>query len=328
MTLDSRVIQLCWQNDYLLASTLTRCFLCDTVKEQFKQIGQQLRDGYYGATFVCKGSDVRVFCARPGSRLWEVDLNAVVHSTHQFKELLATPPMPFISIFRGSEIVEMKSADLLWYPQSVNFAKLYDLLGTYVVSFRKDALYILNVDAANVFFWNNSFGEIVDVQCISNTIFIWNSNGELRECVVLSIGKCLLTLYLKRLYDLCGSVVCKWYDKLVSQRPECLTGLSPLCDLECSQLNDEEEKLLNEFKNKLRACSSSDIKLNSGIHVVNNRHFSTLLLDDNNFRTNHQPGSLLKHDTDEIRQRSHSLPSTLREETLSLIHISEPTRPY
>lgn len=38
-----------------------------------------------------------LYCARPGSRIWEVNFSGEVLSTHQFKQLLACPPLPLIT---------------------------------------------------------------------------------------------------------------------------------------------------------------------------------------------------------------------------------------
>ncbi|CAN7941035.1 unnamed protein product, partial [Ixodes pacificus] len=74
MRLDSRVVQLDFAQDRLLASTLTRCYLGDTVREKFTQVGKKLRDGEFGGCFVpgARAQDpVTIYAARPGSRLWE-----------------------------------------------------------------------------------------------------------------------------------------------------------------------------------------------------------------------------------------------------------------
>ncbi|XP_026685620.1 uncharacterized protein LOC103517868 [Diaphorina citri] len=52
MQLDSRIVQMSTCHDWLLVSTLTRSYLCDTVHEQYRQIGKKLRDGHYGSCFV------------------------------------------------------------------------------------------------------------------------------------------------------------------------------------------------------------------------------------------------------------------------------------
>nr|CAD7257547.1 unnamed protein product [Timema shepardi] len=142
MQLDSRVVQLDWYSDLLLVSTLSRSYLCDTVREQYRQLGQKLREGEYGSCFFStvdqplpslasgqrSGSfrsiddtqesrnsyeglkNVKMFCARPGSRVWEVNLNGTVVSTHQFKEALAIPPTHLDSKLNDTESIRKISS--------------------------------------------------------------------------------------------------------------------------------------------------------------------------------------------------------------------------
>lgn len=72
-------------------------------REKFWRVGQKERDGDYGACFfpqnrgLVPGQPPLLYCARPGSRMWEANFNGDVQSTHQFKQLLACPPLPLIS---------------------------------------------------------------------------------------------------------------------------------------------------------------------------------------------------------------------------------------
>lgn len=137
MTLDSCIVQIDAYRCYLLISTKTKTYLCNTEKEFFIQIGKKLRDGYFGACFCNTSNDVgkkidiiipisiistlfsgeivisqnarsafqsvkedevmvsgdnttntKIFCARPGARLWEVGFDAKVLVTYQFKSAL------------------------------------------------------------------------------------------------------------------------------------------------------------------------------------------------------------------------------------------------
>lgn len=52
MELDSAIVQIDTYRYYLLISTKTRTYLCDTEREQYKQIGKKLRGGNFGACFL------------------------------------------------------------------------------------------------------------------------------------------------------------------------------------------------------------------------------------------------------------------------------------
>lgn len=68
-------------------------------RHQYTHIGSKARDGLYGACFlppVSEGGDAMIYCSRPGSRMWEVHRDGQVLNTHQFKGLLAVPPLPIV----------------------------------------------------------------------------------------------------------------------------------------------------------------------------------------------------------------------------------------
>lgn len=74
------------------------------VREKFWRVGNKERDGEFGACFLLQGQwgqpgvpPPLLYCARPGSRVWEASFSGDVLSTHQFKQLLACPPLPLIS---------------------------------------------------------------------------------------------------------------------------------------------------------------------------------------------------------------------------------------
>ncbi|XP_055637878.1 BLOC-2 complex member HPS5 homolog [Toxorhynchites rutilus septentrionalis] len=118
LLLDNQIVQIDRYKELLLVSTMSKCVLCNTVREEFKQIGNRPRDGPYGGTFIVTSSadllpqneektgnddnvnestipksttdsprtEVRIFCSRPGSRLWEADVEGNVLQTHQFRQ--------------------------------------------------------------------------------------------------------------------------------------------------------------------------------------------------------------------------------------------------
>ncbi len=76
--------------------------LCSPLREKFWRVGNKEREGEFGACFLLQGpggqrGQALLFCARPGSRIWEASFSGEVLSTHQFKQLLACPPLPLVS---------------------------------------------------------------------------------------------------------------------------------------------------------------------------------------------------------------------------------------
>lgn len=88
-------------NKYLNKICFLKCFW--SYREKFWKIGNKERDGEYGACFFpigksCGSQQTLLYCARPGSRMWEVNFEGEVLSTHQFKQLLSSPPLPVITV--------------------------------------------------------------------------------------------------------------------------------------------------------------------------------------------------------------------------------------
>lgn len=83
------------KTSFILVSTTTKCILCNKDKEEYKQIGNRPRDGDFGCCFyqpesVSEILKTKVYCARPGLRLWECDMEGNVLKTHQLKIALAS----------------------------------------------------------------------------------------------------------------------------------------------------------------------------------------------------------------------------------------------
>lgn len=80
-----------------------KSLLYSVAREKFWRVGNKERDGEYGACFfpqnkgLMAGQPPLLYCARPGSRIWEASFNGDVLSTQQFKQVLNCPPLPLIT---------------------------------------------------------------------------------------------------------------------------------------------------------------------------------------------------------------------------------------
>lgn len=89
-TVDSAVVQMDCHQDFVLVSTLSRCFVFYPQRKEGRPIGKQARTGAFGACFDNQGSFV--YAARPKSRLWRADpQSGEVLETLNFQKLLACP---------------------------------------------------------------------------------------------------------------------------------------------------------------------------------------------------------------------------------------------
>ncbi|KOC66318.1 Hermansky-Pudlak syndrome 5 protein like protein [Habropoda laboriosa] len=295
MNLDSAIVQLCFSSPLLLVSTLTRCYICDTVQEQYKQIGNKARNGEFeGNSKVQEENFPQIFCARPGSRLWEVSANGIVIKTHQFKEALAMPP---VAICRPNDrkSIYHKQTEQTWQPQSINFSHLFVVAEKYLFSYTSTGLYIIDPAIATVVLWNNEFSNINLAETIENKIYLMTSDGEF-HCLSLSfLDSLILRLYNKKKYNECLEI-CLLYKvqlkKLVNN-----TEINNICDIE-NKLplvrDDELPTLLHPLVILLE--SNTKIvpkKLESGIVVVNDGNSD--LKNEEHFRRNSVPHCSLQN---------------------------------
>ncbi|KXJ79184.1 hypothetical protein RP20_CCG002096 [Aedes albopictus] len=199
LLLENNIVQIDRYKELLLVSTLSKCVLCNTLREEFKQIGNRPRDGLYGATFIVSNpecfntssdedyedsqavvvgsddndndqrpspssaqrqrdsypEDVRIFCSRPGSRLWEADLDGNVLRTHQFrqrsKDREANGPC--------GEIIAFK--------------QLQKVLGRLILVHDDREIFLIDPIDSQVVLWINNVEDICRVGVVGEDIYVF-----------------------------------------------------------------------------------------------------------------------------------------------------------
>ncbi|XP_075982031.1 WD40 repeat domain-containing protein pink [Anticarsia gemmatalis] len=315
MSLDSRICQLDMKSHMLLVSTLTRCYICDTSREQYRQIGQKLRDGEFGACFVNKEkkdephtdntaqdfTEVRkynivsddsgfavgqglqntfIFCARPSSRIWESTIDGTVIRTHQFKQVLARKPMKVVT----EECYQNQNVSLDEIAsdnegQSVNFPKIFSTNGA-IFSFRKNALYFLNITDVDHTIWFDAYKDIVDCKIYYDMLYIWLSNGSLVSLKYMKVDKYLMKCYVEEKYVLCAELCALFSEHLLSNT------LSPklhiLVSLRDKIENTELLETIKDVLDKFDSLKSNDAtQMKSGIYIVDNTYHAQSSLLEN-----------------------------------------------
>ncbi|XP_001605597.1 uncharacterized protein LOC100121995 [Nasonia vitripennis] len=301
MSLDSNIVQMNHTLSLLLISTLNRCYICDTVSEQYKQIGNKPRDGEFGACFlkshssdknfsvqrrkkdaisnvkhvfsmtgeVINGVDLeglpKIYCARPGSRLWEVTATGVVIKTHQFKEALAIHPLP---VFKPSigKLFKLRKQDQTWPAQSINFPQLFVINHKYLFSYTMNGLYIFDPENAEVLLWNDEFPDIFMAHIIGDKIYLMTSSGVFHCLTLASVDSLILKLHDKKLYKECLEMCQILRPKLVS------SVIEESCDIDIKQATDPSETLVPIISLIKSNHNTQPIKLQSGIVIVNAGH--------------------------------------------------------
>ncbi|XP_046748021.1 Hermansky-Pudlak syndrome 5 protein homolog isoform X2 [Diprion similis] len=216
MGLDYKIVQMDFCSPLLLISTISNCYLCDTVEGQYEKVGLRTRQGEFGACFynprAIREVDAsatqqkyspstdedfkstktdknnqqypRIYCARPGSRLWEAEPNGKIVKTHNFKEALAIPPSSVHKSF-GSKTtcVELDNCD--WSPQSLKFSPLHIVASKYLLTYNSNALYIFDPVNSVVILWCNEYTDIAAANVLDDQIYVMINSGDF-HCLKLT----------------------------------------------------------------------------------------------------------------------------------------------
>ncbi|NXM74619.1 HPS5 protein, partial [Serilophus lunatus] len=310
-TVDSRVVQLDYLDGRLLISSLTRTYLCDTEREKFWKIGNKERDGEFGACFFPVGKNSGnqqplIYCARPGSRMWEVNFDGEVQSTHQFKQLLSSPPLPVVTLRQDPHYTGSRCS-----PQSLSFPKLLYLTEHCVVTWTERGIYIFLPQSVQVLLWSE-VKDIQDIAVYKSELFCLQTSGKVVHLSLLPADRCIERLIRRGFWTLAAGVCCLFQNSIVSCRARKNLPLDKLEHLK-SQLDASTQKdltmQLEELISKLEpldsACSSRRSSISS--------HESFSVLDSGIYRVISRRGSQSDEDSCSLHSQTFSEDERLKE---------------
>ncbi|XP_026562304.1 Hermansky-Pudlak syndrome 5 protein isoform X2 [Pseudonaja textilis] len=310
-TVDSRVVQLDYLDGRLLISSLTRSYLCDTEREKFWKIGNKERDGEYGACFFPVGKSGAnqqslIYCARPGSRIWEVNFEGEVLSTHQFKQLLSSPPLPVITIREDPEYNVSACS-----PQSLAFPKLLYLSEHCIMTWTERGIYIFIPQNVQVLLWSE-VKDIYDIAIYKNELFCLHTNGKVSHLSLLTIEKCVERLLKRSFWTLSAKTCCLFQNSIVLCRARKLLSVDKLEHLK-SQLDlstetdliTQLEELISKLEPLDSACSSRRSSISS--------HESFNILDSGIYRVISRRNSQSDEDSCSLHSQTLSEDERLKE---------------
>ncbi|NXW69743.1 HPS5 protein, partial [Hirundo rustica] len=310
-TVDSRVVQLDYLDGRLLISSLTRTYLCDTERQKFWKIGNKERDGEFGACFFPVGKNSGnqqplIYCARPGSRMWEVNFDGEVQSTHHFKQLLSSPPLPVVTLRQDPHYTGSSCS-----PQSLSFPKLLYLTEHCVVTWTERGIYIFLPQSVQVLLWS----EVKDIQDIAvhkSELFCLHRNGKVVHLSLLLVDRCVERLMRRGFWTLAARVSCLFQNSIVSCRARKNLPLDKLehlkSQLDASTQQDitvQLEELISKLEPLDSACSSRRSSISS--------HESFSVLDSGIYRIISRRGSQSDEDLCSVHSQTFSEDERLKE---------------
>ncbi|NWT15165.1 HPS5 protein, partial [Vireo altiloquus] len=310
-TVDSRVVQLDYLDGRLLISSLTRTYLCDTERQKFWKIGNKERDGEFGACFFpvgknCGNQQPLIYCARPGSRMWEVNFDGEVQSTHQFKQLLSSPPLPVVTLRQDPHYTGSSCS-----PQSLSFPKLLYLTEHCVVTWTERGIYIFLPQSVQVLLWS----EVKDIQDIAvhrSELFCLHTSGRVVHLSLLLVDRCIERLMRRGFWTLAARVSCLFQNSIISCRARKNLPLDKLehlkSQLDASTQQDltmQLEELISKLEPLDSACSSRRSSISS--------HESFSVLDSGIYRVISRRGSQSDEDSCSLHSQTFSEDERLKE---------------
>ncbi|KAL6092372.1 hypothetical protein STEG23_012943, partial [Scotinomys teguina] len=168
----SSIVQLDYSQKVLLVSTLQRSLLFYTEEKAVQQIGSQPRKstGKFGACFIpglCKQSDLTLYAARPGLRLWKADVHGTVQATFILKDVFAGGVTPFELYPR----LEPSDGGSCGSPEKhLGLVSCFFREG-WVLSWNEYSIYLLDTINQATVAGLEGLGDIVSVSCTENEIF-------------------------------------------------------------------------------------------------------------------------------------------------------------
>ncbi|KAM9302050.1 BLOC-2 complex member HPS5 [Gastrophryne carolinensis] len=337
-SVDSRVVQLDFLDGRLLISSLTRSYLCDTEREKFWKIGNKERDGQYGACFFpggrsFGGQQPLIYCARPGSRMWEVNFEGEVQSTHQFKQLLSSPPLPIINTWSDPQYDPTPGA-----PQSLAFGKLLLFSEHHVLTWTDGGIFVFLPQSVQVLLWSQMRG-IQDVCVHKNELFCLHTDGKISHLCLMTVDRMVERLIKRSLWVLAVKVCHLFQNAIVSGKArkvltvEKLEYVKSQLDLVLhADLIRQMEELLTRVEPMDSACSSrrSSISSHESFNVLDSGIYR--VISRRNSQSDEDSGSLHSQTLSEderLRELEHAEPDTVSHASVTMENDrTEPILPF
>lgn len=281
--LESPVVQICVFDQLLLVSNYTKCILCNTETEEFKQIGNQPRDGRFGACFVTSPQSesiqsARIFCARPGVRMWECALDGSVIQTHKFKSALKS--CRFVSLLDQTEEEKVPSAQLM-----DQLFSLQPIQSRFVIAQSETSFFIFDMVQSTAFAWNDELGPIQSVKVVedkgADTIVVFSKGGHVVELQFMRLESFFVDLVENQeafVAAACFLLDHLEYFKQHFAKPKAIPHYKAMIerlDGDCDA-KTLVKKLRTEFDELIKSCAQSseaderNIRLESGMYVIDN----------------------------------------------------------
>uniref|UniRef100_A0A8C2GDS8 Hermansky-Pudlak syndrome 5 protein homolog n=1 Tax=Cyprinus carpio TaxID=7962 RepID=A0A8C2GDS8_CYPCA len=287
-TVDSRVVQLGYSDAFhLIASIMSD--IDTNILEKFWRVGNKERDGEFGACFFPQGpagqrGQALLYCARPGSRIWEASFSGEVLSTHQFKQLLACPPLPLVS----------------YNPQSLAFPRL--LHDQNLLSWTDSAIYIFTPHSGQVLLWTE-VKDVVEISVFRNELFCLHGDGRLSHLSLMSPERCVERLMKRENWTLAATVCCMFQHAIITSRARKSLPVDRLEQLKAQLSSASQQQLIGQLEDVISKLEPLDSACSSRRSSISS-HESFNVLDCGIYRVISRRGSQSDDDSSSLANQS------------------------
>ncbi|XP_023208737.1 tectonin beta-propeller repeat-containing protein 2 isoform X2 [Xiphophorus maculatus] len=174
----SGVVQMEYRHQVLMVSTQQRSVLYCTQKQEVLQLGTKprKRTGRFGACFLpalCKQSDLQVYAARPGLRLWRSNVRGEVEETRLLKSFFDKQIPQFELFPRPGPVGAYRPAD-----RQLGLLSCFFREG-WILSWNEYSIYVFDCLNEVIIGCLESSGDIVSVSSCENEIFVLKGDREI-----------------------------------------------------------------------------------------------------------------------------------------------------
>lgn len=244
-----------------------------------------------------------VFCARPGTRIWEADHSGKVLVTHQLKSAVMISPaeilltdgtyqeqdlieelkiLPPITDASGNKLPAKETAKgspvtVTHPPVSVTFTKMLSFYNKYLLATSTYGLYIIDPATSKVLVWVSVSDGIIDVKVSGNSLIYKSGSGSIQNLMITTVDLAILILHTRKLYIECASLCFKNQDAFAKSEFLSRLGVNILKDLSNNVTNSFIKEKINELKScvdvRRRKDFSNSVTKISGVTYVKNKSF-------------------------------------------------------
>lgn len=205
------------------------------------------RYGKFGACFMSSKALGSIYCARPGHRLWEVDLNGNVICTHKFRDL-SVLPMRVVNAVVDNSNSSIDAVPTDTRKQNKNFNKLFAISNKLILTYSSDIIQIINPSSCEITLRTEDYSNIASCRVLNNILYVFTKNCTFHEIHLMTIEELIVKCYYLQHYCLSSSLSHE-YEQYLIQRIKQEASISKIHSFENYHFKSNMTSILRKLLN-------------------------------------------------------------------------------